>query len=104
MIYNFEDIDKEQEEILDWRDGTHLRNVDEMISKLSSPPQSCDYECQSQFISATNCQCMRDVFDNEQHKIDYQHFLYMAVGLMLLDTIHLGYQQNKTYEQILSKD
>ena len=104
MKYSFEDIDRERAEINNWNETIHLRNVGEMISKLTTVPQPCNYECQSHFISGTSCQCMRDVFDNEQHKIDYQHFLYLTIGLLVLDTILLGYPQNKNYEQIFSKD
>ena len=100
MIYNFEDIDSENEEIEEWNKTLHLRSIDEMMAKLEQPPKPCEiFDCQSTYISGTRCACMREVFDNDQHLTDYQNFLYLLIGLLVTDTMLCGYVQKENQEE-----
>ena len=100
MIYNFEEIDKEHDEIREWNTKIHLRNIDEMMEKLEHIPKPCEmFECSSTFISGTRCKCMRSVFDNEQHLIDYQNFLHLLLRLLITDSILGGYLHYEDHEE-----
>ena len=99
MIYNFDDIDNENAEIKEWNKTIHLRNIEEMMAKLEHIPKPCEFECQSNFISGTRCECMRGVFDNEQHLIDYQNFLQLLLSLLITDTMLCGYLHNENHEE-----
>lgn len=99
MIYNFDDIDNENAEIKEWNKSIHLRNIEEMMAKLEHIPKPCEFECQSNFISGTRCECMRGVFDNEQHLIDYQNFLQLLLSLLITDTMLCGYLHNEDHEE-----
>ena len=99
MIYNFDDIDNENAEIKEWNKTIHLRNIEEMMAKLEHIPKPCEFECQSNFISGTRCECMRGVFDNEQHLIDYQNFLQLLLSLLITDTMLCGYLHNEDHEE-----
>lgn len=99
MIFNFDDIDREVAEIEEWNRTIHLRNIDEMMAKLEHIPKPCDFECQSNFISGTRCDCMRGVFDNEQHLADYQNYLHLLIGLLVIDTMLCGYRNIDRHEE-----
>ena len=100
MIYNFEDIDKENAEIKKWNTQIHFRNIEEMMEKLEHIPKPCEmFDCQSKSLSGTRCECMREVFDNEQHLIDYQNFLYLLLRLLITDTMLCGYLHNEDHEE-----
>ena len=100
MIYSFEDIDKENAEIEEWNKTIHLRNIEELMEKLEHIPKPCEmFDCDSKSLSGTRCECMRGVFDNEQHLIDYQNFLQLLLSLLITDTMLCGYLHYEDHEE-----
>jgi len=100
MIYSFDDIDKENAEIEEWNENIHLRNIEELMEKLEHIPKPCEiFDCDSKSLSGSRCECMRGVFDNEQHLTDYQNFLYLLLGLLVTDTMVGGYLHNEDHEE-----
>jgi hypothetical protein len=100
MIYSDETLNKELKAIDEWNETIHLRNIEELMAKLEQPPKPCDaFECDSYNYSGDRCQCMREVFDNEQHLMDYQNFLQLLLSLLITDTMLCGYLYYEDHEE-----
>jgi len=100
MIWNYDDVDRENEAIREWEKATHTEDIFHIIDLLNTIPKPCEplEDCQSHFLSYEKCECQRSIFDNRRHQQIYLAWLKLHLEMMITDIILGGYVHNKNYE------